>query len=77
MINRIKKVMASVFGISESDIDENASPATIEQWDSLRHMNLVLALEDEFGVSFSDEDIVQMMNLKLLAITIKERLGEV
>lgn len=69
--------MASVFGINEADIDENASPATIEQWDSLRHMNLVLALEDEFGVSFSDEDITQMMNFKLLALTIKERMGAV
>lgn len=69
--------MASVFGINEADIDEHASPATIEQWDSLRHMNLVLALEDEFGVSFSDEDITQMMNFKLLALTIKERVGAV
>ena len=29
---------------------------TVEQWDSLRHMNLVLSIEDEFGITIPDEE---------------------
>jgi acyl carrier protein len=64
--NRIKKVMASVFDISVEDIKYDAAPDTIESWDSLKHMNMIVALEEEFEVEFSNEDIIEMMNYKLI-----------
>jgi acyl carrier protein len=64
--------MAAVFGIDASAIDEQASPGSIEQWDSLRHMNLVLALEEEFGVRFSEEQIEQMLGFQLVRATLRE-----
>jgi acyl carrier protein len=64
--------MAAVFGIAESDITEDASPDTIEAWDSLRHMSLVLALEEEFGVEFTDDQTVEMLNIKLIKAILSE-----
>ena len=52
--NRIKDVMSSVFDILKHDIKEDASPDNIESWDSLKHMNLIVALEEEFEVKFKD-----------------------
>lgn len=72
MEDRIKRVMAAVFGIAESDITEDASPDTIEAWDSLRHMSLVLALEEEFGVEFTDDQTVEMLNIKLIKAILSE-----
>ena len=37
------------------EINEESSPDTIESWDSLRHMNIVIALEEEFNVQFDTE----------------------
>jgi acyl carrier protein len=74
MENRIKQVMASVFNVDASSIDETASPETIAEWDSLKHMNLVLALEEEFSVSFSSDQIVEMLNYRLVKITVEEAL---
>jgi acyl carrier protein len=54
--NILKKVMASVLKLDVSLIDENSSMDNIKSWDSLGHMNLVLALEDEFKVVIPDED---------------------
>ena len=48
------------------DIDDNTSPDTLESWDSLKHMNLIIALEEEFLVDLSDEDIIEMINYKLI-----------
>ena len=63
-IARIKNVISSVFEISESDINDDSSPDTIESWDSLKHMNLIIALEEEFKVELTDNEILDMMNYK-------------
>lgn len=64
--DRIINVMSSVFGVSIEDINDTASPDTLESWDSLRHMNLIIALEEEFLVDLTEEDIIEMINLKLI-----------
>jgi len=64
--DRIKTVMSSVFEILEGNIQDDSSPDTIKSWDSLKHMNLVVALEEEFEIEFTDDDILDMMNYKLI-----------
>lgn len=77
MEKKIKSIMASVFNISESKIDENASPDSIDEWDSLSHTNLVMALEQGFDVSFTTDEVIEMLNYKLIKLTISEKLGSV
>jgi len=64
--DRIKNVMSAVFGISNEEINDESSPDTIESWDSLKHMNMVVALEEEFEVEFTDDEILEMMNYALI-----------
>jgi len=66
MENKIKKVLADVLMVDIELIDDNASPETIEQWDSLKQMNIVIALEEEFDICISDEDVIEMLNVKLI-----------
>ena len=63
---RIKNVMSAVFELPVEQIKDDSSPDTIESWDSLKHMNLVVALEEEFGFEFADEEIVEMMNYNII-----------
>jgi acyl carrier protein len=39
---------------------EEASPQTIEAWDSLQHLNLILALEERFGIQFAVDEITSV-----------------
>jgi len=64
--DRIKSIMSTVFEIPEEQIKDNSSPDTIESWDSLKHMNLIIALEEEFEVEFTDNEIFEMMNYSLI-----------
>lgn len=68
---RVKKVMAEVFGVDQNTIDNDASPGSIEQWDSLRHMNLVVGLEEEFDVRFPDESISEMVSFNLIVFHLR------
>ena len=71
----IKHIMATVFQIPFDLITDESSPDTIELWDSLKHMYLVTAFEEEFELEFSDEEIVEMMNYKIITNTIEDKAG--
>lgn len=73
MEEQVKKIMAQVFNVPEQDITDDASLDTIESWDSLRHVNMVLALEQAFGISFMADEIVNMLNYKLILLVLKEK----
>lgn len=75
MEDKVKQIMAVALEVSADEIDDDSSPDTIETWDSLRHMNLVLALEEEFGVQFEAEQVVEMLNFRLIILTLQELLG--
>ena len=66
MENRIKKVIADVLLIEVDQIDDNSSPETIELWDSMNQMNIVVALEEEFDIQIQDDDVIEMLNIKLI-----------
>lgn len=69
---KLKEVLARIFGVDLAEITEDASPDTIASWDSLRHMNLVVALEEAFGVEFSDDQVVEILSYKLIKIVLAE-----
>lgn len=74
--DEIRKVMGAVFGVAPETIGEETSPGNIEQWDSLRHMSLVLALEEEFGVRFPDDELDQLISLRLIELSLDQLLGK-
>lgn len=74
MENKIKEIMSVVFETHVSMIDDHASPETIEKWDSIKHMILVAVLEEEYKITFSDNEILDMLNIKIILETIKNKL---
>lgn len=73
MEEKIKEILSSVLNVDVAEIDENSSPDTIEEWDSLKHLNLIIALEEEFGIKFSTDEIGEMMNYKIINLVISEK----
>ena len=64
---RVQSVASDIFGIPVDKITADSSPETIENWDSMQHLNLVLATEEKFGVQLDPEDIEQMKNIGAVA----------
>ena len=69
---KVKQVMADVFGVPAESITDNASVDTIEKWDSLNHMKLVLVLEAEFGVTLSGAQSVEILSYPLIKSVLAE-----
>ena len=66
MKERITKIISIVFELNENEINEFSSPENIENWDSIGHLNLIVSLEDEFEIKFTDEEIIEMLNFNLI-----------
>lgn len=71
----VRRIAADLFDIPLEQILPHSSPATIENWDSLHHLNLVLGLEGEFGVQFSPEEIAKMQNVESIASLVQNKLS--
>lgn len=72
---RVRSIMSKLFGVAETEITATSSQDTIEKWDSHGHMNLVVALEEEFGITLADEQILEMLNFPLVCEVVKESVG--
>ena len=70
----IIKVFQAVFNVKKDDIKTNTSPDNLEDWDSIKHLNLLLALEDEFDLIISDSEASEMLNFELISHIIHEKL---
>jgi acyl carrier protein len=71
---RIKEAMASVFGVDAATLNEDTTQDDIAEWDSLKHLDLIVALEDEFGVTIPLEEVGNMTNFKYIRLTLQELL---
>ena len=74
VLSKVLTIAADVFQVPESSIGPASSPDTIGSWDSLHHLNFVLALEDGFGVQFSPEEIEQLLSIELTKALVEEKL---
>ena len=66
MSDAIRLIMAQIFQIDAESIDDATSPDSVERWDSLKHMQLIMALEDEFGIEFPDDDIPELLSFRAI-----------
>lgn len=73
--SQVRQTAADVFAVPPASVDESSSPDTIQAWDSLKHLELVLALEQQFGITFDPEEIAEMLSLEIVIDFVRERLA--
>ncbi len=71
--SRVRRIIAEVFSLEVENVAPEASPETIEAWDSVGHLNLIIALEQEFGVQFTLGDIEKMIDAPGIVRVLNER----
>lgn len=63
LYERLNAVFQDVFDDEDITVNDATTSADIEDWDSLEHINLVSAVEKEFGVKFTMGQVVTMKNV--------------
>lgn len=66
-------IAADIFQVGPDRIDRKSSPDTIESWDSLQHLNLILALEQRSGLEFEPEEIERMTSIDAIFSILEDK----
>ena len=63
VFERLNKVFRDIFDDDSIVVTEETTSNDIEDWDSLEHINLVVAVEQEFGMKFNMNEVTTMKNV--------------
>ena len=74
-MDELKQVIAETLQVPVETVADDSSPATLPQWDSLAHLNLVMALEQKFGVSFTLDEIIQLQDVPTIRQFLQNKKG--
>ncbi len=70
---RINGVFRDIFDDDSITVNANTTADDIEDWDSLEHINLIVAIEEEFGMKFNMNEVTTMKNVGEMVEIIKVR----
>lgn len=71
----LNEVFQDVFDDESITVNEETTADDIEDWDSLEHINLIAAVEQEFGMKFNMGQVVSMKNVGEMADIIIGKIG--
>lgn len=71
---KLEEIFMEVFDLDEVDLFEDTTADDIDEWDSLEHINLIEAVENEFGMKFKMGEVSTMKNVGEMVKIIKSRI---
>ena len=72
--DEVRAIASDILGVPATRLTAASAPDSVESWDSVQHLNLVLALEEKFSLQLSPEEIDQMKTLGATAQLIETKL---
>ena len=69
-MDKINEIIRETLKVSEEQTELNLGMDDVANWDSLTHMNLIVSIEDEFGIEISGDDIAEMISFESIKKTV-------
>ena len=73
---QLVEIITEVLGISAGDIHADLVRGELESWDSLRHLSLITAIENQFAVQFTMDEIESIETIGELTASLEEHMDE-
>ena len=70
---KLVDIVAELFDLEPAAVDDALTPEDVELWDSMNHLRLVSAVEQEFQIKLSMQEIESIHNLGALRALIEQR----
>lgn len=72
---KLTAIFREVFDDEGLVLEDATGQDDIADWDSLMHINLVFAIEQEFSIKFSMDEVTAMKNFGMIAALIQEKIS--
>ncbi len=72
-MNDPRTIVADVLGVSPESVGATSGPRDFAQWDSAAHIDIVLSIEAEYGVSFTPEEMVELLSVAAIEDALRRK----
>jgi acyl carrier protein len=72
----IRTIIARELNVDQCDTTARLAYGEIPEWTSASHMNVIIAVEEEYGIEFSPDDIADLTDIDAIVAAVRERVGE-
>jgi acyl carrier protein len=73
MREKIIRILADTLGVPTANLGADASMETQPKWDSVAHLNFVMSIEQEFGVSFDPDEMIALGTLLAVEMALAKK----
>jgi acyl carrier protein len=73
--DRVRQVVADALQLPAESITDDLAFNGVPSWDSINHISLMLSLEETFGISIPDDDVVELTSVRAIDLYIAQRGG--
>ena len=75
IFSKLHEIFMDVFDLDELELTDETSANDIEEWDSLSHIQLIVAIEKAFGIKFTSLEIMKWRNVGEMVNSMQEKLN--
>ena len=75
ILAEVKTIMCDVFDVDDLDISKDTTARDIEEWDSLSHIRLIVAIEQHFGIKFTSLEVEGFKSVGDLVAAVAKKTG--
>jgi len=72
MLERVKEIIADITRNPLYDIHEHSNHRSVDGWDSIAQINIIVTIGMDFGVSFNDEEVHSLNSVRKIMHALKE-----
>lgn len=69
----VKEILIKVLKVSSEKITDDLTMKDLDAWDSLNHMELIISLEETFGIQLTFDEIVAMQSIQEIRRILRAR----
>ncbi|MFQ5671491.1 MAG: acyl carrier protein [Nitrospinales bacterium] len=74
MDDKLRTILAQAIDVDAEELTDESSPDTMPEWDSFAHLNMVASIEQEYGISLTLEEVIEMQSLPKIKEVIARKL---
>jgi acyl carrier protein len=75
VLARVQRAFSSAFDVEPGSVTINTVPGDIQAWDSMGHVTLASSLEQEFGLTFDVDELMEMENVREIVRIVQAKLA--
>ena len=74
LFEELNKIFRTVFDDEDITVEDDSTAADVDGWDSLSHVNLIIAIEQKFKIKFTTKELLTFKNVGDLRRAIESKL---